>query len=479
MPKKLIKKRLALGVAITLILTGCSAMPDEVKQKLKEPTFADVSVHDPSIIEDGGNYYIFGSHMQFAKTEDFLQWEQLSSNVAANSLIPNIYDELSEAFAFAKTDTLWAGDMIKLKDGKYYMYYSACEGSSPLAVLGVAVSDHVDGPYKNKEIFLKSGATKEDGSAYDATKEPNVIDPDVFYDKNGKLWMVYGSYSGGIFILEMDENTGLPVEGQGYGKKLLGGNHSRIEAPYIQYNEETDYYYLFLSFGGLTADGGYNIRVARSKNPDGPYVDNLGQDMINAKGIDGTFFDDESISTYGTKLIGNFAWESDLELTNNGYVSPGHNSTYYKEDTNQYFMLFHTRFPNLGEEHSVRVHQMFFNEEGWPLIAPLRYANEKLDQYTEDQVMGEYKVIFHEGDITEEIKVPTNITIKKNGNITGDYTGSWNGTDKNYFHVTLNGHTYKGLFISQWDEYQEAQTMAFTGLSDEGESIFMVRKATE
>nr|WP_226793691.1 glycoside hydrolase family 43 protein [Bacillus sp. B1-b2] len=454
-------------------------MPDEVKQKLKEPTFADVSVHDPSIIEDGGNYYIFGSHMQFAKTEDFLQWEQLSSNVAANSLIPNIYDELSEAFAFAKTDTLWAGDMIKLKDGKYYMYYSACEGSSPLAVLGVAVSDHVDGPYKNKEIFLKSGATKEDGSAYDATKEPNVIDPDVFYDKNGKLWMVYGSYSGGIFILEMDENTGLPVEGQGYGKKLLGGNHSRIEAPYIQYNEETDYYYLFLSFGGLTADGGYNIRVARSKNPDGPYVDNLGQDMINAKGIDGTFFDDESISTYGTKLIGNFAWESDLELTNNGYVSPGHNSTYYKEDTNQYFMLFHTRFPNLGEEHSVRVHQMFFNEEGWPLIAPLRYANEKLDQYTEDQVMGEYKVIFHERDITEEIKVPTNITIKKNGNITGDYTGSWNGTDKNYFHVTLNGHTYKGLFISQWDEYQEAQTMAFTGLSDEGESIFMVRKATE
>ena len=51
------------------------------------------------------------------------------------------------------------------------------------------------------------------------------------------------------------------------------GNHLRIEAPYILYSPETEYYYLFLSFGGLAADGGYNIRVCRSENPDGPYVE--------------------------------------------------------------------------------------------------------------------------------------------------------------------------------------------------------------
>ena len=61
--------------------------------------------------------------------------------------------------------------------------------------------------------------------------------------------------------------------------ELLGKNHARIEAPYILYSEETDYYYLFLSFGGLNAADGYNIRVCRSKNPDGPYVDALGHDM--------------------------------------------------------------------------------------------------------------------------------------------------------------------------------------------------------
>ncbi|HWJ79546.1 MAG TPA: glycoside hydrolase family 43 protein [Niallia sp.] len=473
------KKSLIWIIFFLLMLTGCSSMPTAVEQKLKDPSFKDVSVHDPSIIKDGESYYIFGSHLQFAKSNDLIHWEQLSNNVPTNSLIPNVFDELSEAFEFAKTDTLWAGDMIKLKDDKYYMYYSACEGSSPLSVMGLAVSDQVEGPYKNNGIFLQSGTVKEDGTAYDATKEPNVIDPDIFYDKNGKLWMVYGSYSGGIFILEMDEDTGLPIEGQGYGKKLLGGNHSRIEGPFIQYNEDTGYYYLFLSFGGLTADGGYNIRVARSKNPDGPYVDNLGQNMLDAKGIDGTVFDDDTISKFGTKLIGNFSWDNDLEFTNAGYVSPGHNSTYYDENLKRYFILFHTRFPNLGEEHSVRVHQMFFNEDGWPLIAPLRYANESVEKYTKDQVMGEYKVIFHGREITDEIKVPTTIQLKKNGDIKGDIAGSWKSTKEYFANVIINDTSYKGLFISQWDEYQEAQTMAFTGLSDEGETVFLVRNVEE
>ena len=77
--------------------------------------------------------------------------------------------------------------------------------------------------------------------------------------------MVYGSYSGGIYMLKMDPKTGFPYPNQGYGKKLLGGNHSRIEGPYIMYSPDTDYYYLFLSYGGLDVNGGYNIRVARSK----------------------------------------------------------------------------------------------------------------------------------------------------------------------------------------------------------------------
>lgn len=58
-----------------------------------------------------------------------------------------------------------------------------------------------------------------------------MVDPDVFYDEEGRLWMLYGSYSGGIFIKEMNPETGEPLD-SGYGKKLLGGNHLRIESIY-------------------------------------------------------------------------------------------------------------------------------------------------------------------------------------------------------------------------------------------------------
>ncbi len=142
-----------------------------------------------------------------------------------------------------------------------------------------------------------------DGQTYNANIHPNAIDPHVFFDHEGELWMVYGSYSGGIFILPMDKTTGLPTE-ESYGTKLMGGNHSRIEGPYMVYNEETDYYYLFTSFGGLDATGAYNIRVARSKNPDGPFYDMKGQDKIAAKGPAGSFFDDVAIEKYGLSYLG-------------------------------------------------------------------------------------------------------------------------------------------------------------------------------
>jgi arabinan endo-1,5-alpha-L-arabinosidase len=53
--------------------------------------------------------------------------------------------------------------------------------------------------------------------------------------------MVYGSYSGGVFILAMDPTTGRPQPGQGYGKHLLGGDHARIEGPYVLYNAQTGF----------------------------------------------------------------------------------------------------------------------------------------------------------------------------------------------------------------------------------------------
>jgi arabinan endo-1,5-alpha-L-arabinosidase len=249
----------------------------------------------------------------------------------ANPLFENVGEELKETFAWAQTRTLWAPDVIQLRDGRFYMYYNACKGDSPRSALGLAVADRVEGPYKDQGILLKSGMwgqPSEDGAIYDPRIHPNVVDPDVFFDAEGNCGWCTAPTQGGIFILKMDEKTGRPLPGQGYGKRLLGGNHSRIEAPFILYHPKTKFYYLYLSYGGLAANGGYNIRVARATRPDGPYYDAAGNAMINAKSDPSLpLFDDRSIEPFGAKLMGNFLFEPAIvdpgrTDTGTGYVSP-------------------------------------------------------------------------------------------------------------------------------------------------------------
>ncbi|QSF47151.1 glycoside hydrolase family 43 protein [Paenibacillus tianjinensis] len=472
------KKRAITTLLSLSLLSGCSGGGGA-------PEFKNVSVHDPSVIKVENTYYVFGSHLASAKTKDLMSWEQISSIVEeGNVLIPNVTEELSETFNWAQSNTLWAPDVIQLADGKFYMYYDACKGDSPLSAMGIAVSDKIEGPYKDLGIILKSGMTGvgDDGELYDATEKPNVVDPDVFFDKEGKLWMVYGSYSGGIFILELDPATGFPLPDQGYGKKLLGANHARIEGPYMLYSPETDYYYLFLSFGGLDANGGYNIRVARSKNPDGPFEDSQGQAMIDAKGNPDKLFDDPVYSPYGAKLMGNFEFmnsDSEPAVSGEGYVSPGHNSAYYDEKSGQYYLIFHTRFPNRGEEHEVRVHQMFMNENGWPVVAPHRYGGEKIGTYTSSDITGEYKFVNHGKDITPEIVESQLIELTADGKITGAVTGTWSLSGEHTANLTVEGKEYSGVFLKEWNEAVNGNVMTFTALSKEGIAVWGSHVLTE
>src|SRR5699024_9948706 len=219
-------RKCLIMILITLLALPVTILANDTGKEQDKPVFVEGSVHDPSVIQVEDTYYVFGSHLAGAKTKDFMQWDLVASGVDANNpLFDDVTEELKEALDWAESDTLWATDVIEL-NGKYYMYYNACKGDSPRSALGIAIADDVEGPYKDGGIFLKSGMwgeASEDGEVYDANIHPNVIDPHTFFDADGNLWMVYGSYSGGIFILEMDENTGLPLENQGYGKKLTGG----------------------------------------------------------------------------------------------------------------------------------------------------------------------------------------------------------------------------------------------------------------
>lgn len=471
--KKLYKIVLLL-MAVCLLGTAQAEEPD-----MPVPKFKDVSVHDPSVIRaEDGTYYIFGSHMAAAKSSDLIQWKMISTNAERGcKLVENVQEQMKEALRYAQTATFWAPDVQKLNDGRYYLYYCTCRGDCPLSALGVAVSDSPEGPYENLGVFLKSGY-----SGYDATNLPNVVDPCVFFDKEGKLWMVYGSYSGGIYILEMNPDNGFPLEGQGYGKKLLGKNHARIEGPYILYSPDTDYYYLFLSFGGLGANDGYNIRVCRSRTPDGPYEDALGQDMRQCGGRVGTFFNDPDYEDYGVKLMGGYCFEnigSDANRTRLAYRSPGHNSAFYEEETGRYFLVFHTRFAGRGESYKVRVHQMYMNADGWPVVMPQRYAGEQRQTPLAGNQTGMYKVILHGRDINKTEHTSQLITLNADGTVTGELTGEWECQPDGTFTCRLADIRYTGVMAMALDSRESVWTACFTALDDTGASLWGCHVAHE
>ena len=143
-------------------------------------------------------------------------------------------------------------------------------------------------------------------------------------------------------MLKLDANTGLrdytttyttvPNESdQYYGYKLAGGFEVSGEGPYIL--KVGDYYYLFLSYGGLTASGGYQMRVFRSEKITGPYVDQTGNSAIYKNNVNNLF------SEIGIRIMCSYKFSANIET----HVAQGHNSVFVDDD-GKIFLIYHTRF---------------------------------------------------------------------------------------------------------------------------------------
>lgn len=493
------KRLVVLGLCLMSVLTlaGCGEQKEKSLDEIETGGFTvGASVHDPSVIRgEDGKYYIFGSHMESAVSEDLRNWTSFSSGVnGKNPLFDNLFDEDLAAFQYVgKNDeggySVWAPDVIyNKKMGKYVMYF--CTSSTyKKSTICMAVADKITGPYHYEETLLYSGFTYQtsketnfseisddaiihylNAGDYDNSYWPNCIDPTVFYDAEGKMWMTYGSWSGGIFLLEIDEATGLPIHPEAdeendvnayFGKKLIGGFHNSIEGPYILYDSISKYYYLFVSYGNLQSEGGYQMRVYRSENVDGPYVDTKGENC-------GAVVDH---SQYGLKLMGNYTFPS-LSYT---YMAPGGNSAFIDADGKMY-VVYHQRFDDGQEYHEPRVHQFFINKEGWPVVAPFAVNGDTINSqgYDKKQLTGTYYIVNHGTDISETVHKTQKIHLEKDGTVTGDINGSWETEEgSNYMKITLDGETYSGVFFEMTDEAGNL-TMTFTTAGTNNESVWGV-----
>ena len=492
-----------LGMGLVMMgLTGCGAadrMTETTVENIASGGFsAGVSVHDPSIVlGDDGKYYIFGSHMEAAVSEDLRKWKSFASGVdSKNPLFTNLFEPDFEAFAFVgKNDegwySVWAPDVIYNKAmGKYVMYF--CTTSSYIkSNICFAVSDRLEGPYEYVDTVLYSGYIKSEigktnfydvmpegakadnyvfpGLGYQNSLWPNCIDPTVFYDEDGRMWMVYGSWSGGIFLIELDEATGYPIHPAEdkesetdayYGRRLIGGGHHSIEGPYIMYDRESEYYYLFVSFGELVSEGGYQIRTFRSKAVDGPYTDAAGERLGDVP----------DHSPYGVKLMGNYL----LPGMKKAYMAPGHCSAFTDADGKKY-VVYHTRFDDGQEYHEPRVHQLFTTRNGWLAAAPFATMGETLSEegYETAQMEGTWYVLNHGLDIGSKIHEAQQTEIGRKGEAADGSIRLAVEKGTPYVTVTADGVSYEGVIVDMQDEAGN-ETRCITAVGDNNQTIWMV-----
>ena len=118
---------------------------------------------------------------------------------------------------------------------------------------------------------------------------------------------------------------------------------------------------------------------------------------------------------------------------------------------------------------------MVMNEDGWPVLAPYRYVGEKEKKVDSKEVAGDYKVINHGKDISASIKEFTVLHFGNDGKIAGTINGTWKIIDQSKAQLTLDGISYDGVFLRQWDTLAQRYVMTFSALSSKGAAVWGTR----
>ena len=238
------KRILTMAVLSSLYIAGVYAQT------------GDIFIHDPStIVECDGRYYTFGTGSGGLMSDDGWTWRS----------------------GAVRTGGGVAPDAIKIGD-RYLIAYSANYPGTQGKTRGVVTTmwtktldpDSPDFGYSEPELVAWAGA---DDDCW-------CIDPAFLLDpETGRLWCSYGTYFGAIRIVELDPAT---------GKRVVGNEPVDIaidcEATALMYHN--GWYYL-LATHGTCCDGvnsTYNIVCGRSREVTGPYLDNVGRDMLEGGG---------------------------------------------------------------------------------------------------------------------------------------------------------------------------------------------------
>lgn len=233
----------------------------------------DIRAHDPStLIECDGEYWIFhtGRGIPSWRSRDLVTWREG----------PRVFEQppawVAEAVPENRHASFWAPDLIRV-GGRYLLYYSVSSFGKKTSAIALATNPTLD-PASPAYRWVDEGIVVRSGPATNF----NAIDPALFRDRDGRLWMSFGSYWSGLKLVELDPATGRQVAPETTPHALA---HARsIEAVFIHRHGE--HYYLFLNHGWCCrgVNSTYHIRVGRSPALTGPYVDRDGRPLLEGGG---------------------------------------------------------------------------------------------------------------------------------------------------------------------------------------------------
>ncbi|MES2238711.1 MAG: arabinan endo-1,5-alpha-L-arabinosidase [Bacteroidota bacterium] len=461
------------------------------------------NVHDPTVEKCGDYYYMYQTdasygnahdghgHFQYRRSKDLISWEYMGSSMTTapawvKDSLNNKRARMVPALpAIANPGYGYWAPCVRKVGSKYRMYYSIVvlepivgtdynTSWSERAFIGLAESDDLaTNVWVDKGMVVCSepdgvkSYIRNGGNDWEAYFKFNAIDPSVVVTKEGEQYLIYGSWHSGIAAVKLNSSTGKPDQLKtlsDYGVKIASRGSGRwqgSEGPEVIYNPDTDYYYLFMAYDGL--DVPYNTRVARSRSITGPYLGINGANVTS-----GAECFPIVTHPYGFK-------------NHTGWVGFSHCAIFQKSDTKQWFYASQARLPKdvpgINASNALmmgHVREIQWTPDGWPVVAPERYAGVPKTTITSASFVGSWENIAMKYQYAT-IQTSTTVYFTADGKLSGGLTGTWS-YDSGTAVLTINGAACKVSDAWDWEASTRKVTLSYSGYSTDGLTTYWGKK---
>ena len=329
---------LLAGLAACTAADGSTPVPTPTGPAATELALSgDLRTHDPALVvgEDGEPWYVFSTgdqrvglgSIQIRTSPDGREWTEAGTVWKASTRPEWVYEQVPGVSNF------WAPELVE-NDGTWYLYYSASTFGSNRSLIGLYTNTTLD-PSDPAYAWVDQG---EVWRSTPGETDYNAIDAGIVEDADGTPWMAFGSFWGGIQLVELSWPSGKPADPGAEAVTIASrrGQPNAIEAPYLVARD--GWFYLFVSRDACCqgTDSTYNMAVGRSREVTGPYVDREGVPLLE----DG-----------GTPLL---ATRGDRVGPGGQSVSAGH-------------LAFHYYDASLGGDFQLAIRELAWDGDGWPV----------------------------------------------------------------------------------------------------------------